>query len=66
MEKLGDITGGDNKIDLVDLFPNIDWDTTEKAAIKNEQAIDWIKNVLLTADKDSDLGKFIDSAILNK
>lgn len=65
MEKLGDITGDNDTIDIGDLFPNIDWESGEKKIVSNQQAFDWINEVLLPADKDSDLGKALDSIIVN-
>ena len=65
MEKLGDITGDNDTIDIGDLFPDINWESGEKKAISNQQAIDWINNVLLPADKDSDLGKALDNIVIN-
>ena len=65
MEKLGDITGENDTIDISDLFPSIDWKDGKNHIIENEQAINWINNEVLTADADSELGKFIDNALLN-
>ena len=65
MEKLGDITGANDTIDIIDLFPVINWQEGEERQINNQKAIDWLNNVLIPADPDSDLGKALDNILIN-
>ena len=53
MQKLGEITGDDNKIDMTDLFPEFNMDDeNEKHIMNNEKAIKWAEELLSSQNKD--------------
>ena len=62
MENLGDITGGDNTIDIGDIFPKFN---ENDFTITDQNIRGWMEGLLKIEDESSDLYQALDNIIVN-